>query len=179
MTQVEQQVARLRTLTRLNQLVSSSLDIDRILNGIALAAVELTDAAHVSLWVADEAVEAGHPVKTLRFGEGGVGWVALHRRPLDIPDLLGDERVVARNWFHAHGLRSVHAVPIIHEESLFGVLALLGHEPFDFDADDRDLLDSFVAQAATAIRNARLFTESESRRREAEILTGPDGLAEA
>jgi GAF domain-containing protein len=185
MTQVEQQVARLRTLTRLNQLVSSSLDIDRILNGIALAAVELTDAAHVSLWVADEAtqtlerrafsdeaVEAGHPVKTLRFGEGGVGWVALHRRPLDIPDLLGDERLAGRNWFHARGLRSVHMVPIIHEESLFGVLALLGHEPFDFDADDRDLLDSFVAQAATAIRNARLFTESESRRREAEILTG-------
>ena len=57
MTDLETQVARLRTLARLNQLVSSSLDMDRILGEIATAAVELTDAQIVSLWVADESAQ--------------------------------------------------------------------------------------------------------------------------
>ncbi|MBI2160492.1 MAG: GAF domain-containing protein, partial [Candidatus Rokubacteria bacterium] len=185
MTDFEKQVARLRTLTRLNQLVSSSLEIDRILGEIASAAVELTAADIVSLWVADEAAQtvdlrafsdeamgADHPRRKMRFGEGGVGWVALHRRPLAIPDLQSDTRLANRPWLQAQGLRSVFAVPIIDRDSLLGVIAMAGREPFTFESDDQDLLDSFVAQAATAIRNARLFAESESRRREAEVLTG-------
>ncbi len=183
MIDLEKQVARLQTLARLNQLVSSSLDIDRILSEIASAAAELTDAQIVSLWVADESAQtlelrafsdeamgASHPQRRLRFGEGGVGWVALHRRPLAIPDLLSDTRLANRPWLQAQGLRSVFAVPIIDRDSLLGVIAMLGREPFAFESDDRDLLDSFVAQAATAIRNARLFAESESRRRSAEAL---------
>jgi GAF domain-containing protein/ActR/RegA family two-component response regulator len=183
MTELEQQVARLRTLARLNRLVSSSLDINTILGEIARAAAALTGAEVVSLWVADgqtqtlelrafsnEVMGADHPRRRMRFGEGGAGWVAIHRRPLAISDPWDDDRLVARSWFREHGLRSFHAVPIIHEDSLLGVLALLGREPFDFEPDDQDLLESFVAQAAVAIRNARLFDESESRRRIAEAV---------
>jgi GAF domain-containing protein len=183
MIDLEKQVARLRTLARLNQMVSSSLDIDRILSEIARAAVELTDAQVVSLWVADEAAQtlelrafsdeglgASHPRKRMRFGEGGAGWVALHRRPIFSPDIESDPRLVASSWLRANNLRSAFAVPIIHQESLLGVLAMLGREPFQLSVDDQDLLDSFVAQAAIAIRNARLFAESESRRRVAEAV---------
>ncbi len=192
MTELEKQVGRLRTLARLNQLVSSSLDINRILNEIAAAAAELTEAAVVSLWVADEAartlhlrassnetMRADHPSRTLRFGEGGVGWVAEHRRPLTVPDLLDDARLVARDWFRNHGLRNAVAVPIIHQDSILGVLAMLGREPFAFERDDQDLLDSFVAQAAVAIRNAQIFADSETRRRAAEALVEVGRLVSA
>ncbi len=192
MTELEKQVGRLRALARLNQLVSSSLDIGRILAAIAAAAVELTDAEIVSVWVADEAtrtlhlrassneaMRADHPSRVLRFGEGGVGWVAEHRRPLAVPDLLDDARLVARDWFRDHGLRSAFAVPIIHQDSILGVLAMLGREPFAFERDDQDLLDSFVAQAAVAIRNAQIFADSETRRRAAEALVEVGRLVSA
>ncbi|MBI2015582.1 MAG: hypothetical protein HYS77_08620, partial [Candidatus Rokubacteria bacterium] len=48
---------RLRVLTRLAELVSSSLDTDEILGQIAAAAAELVDAKIASLWVADEAAQ--------------------------------------------------------------------------------------------------------------------------
>ena len=174
---------RLRTLTRLSQVLSSSLDVDAILREIALAAVELTDARVVSLWVADEesrtitlrafsdeAIGADHPARRLRYGEGGAGRVALERCPLEVPDLRTDRQIVARDWLLAHHLRSVYAVPILHEDTLLGVLAMLGERPFSFSDEDRDLLEAFVAQAALAIRNARVFAASEARRREAEAL---------
>ena len=41
-------------------------------------------------------------------------------------------------------------------EGLLGVLSILGRGPVTVDSDDTDLLDSFVAQAAVAIDNARL-----------------------
>ena len=177
------QVDRLRTLARLSRVLSSSLDGDGILREIALAAVELTEAKIVSLWVADEesrtlalhafsddTIGADLPTRTLRYAEGGVGWVAVHRRPLEIEELSSDRRVVEHDWFRAHDLRAAYAMPIVHEDTLLGVLAMFGERPFRFTGEDRDLLDAFVAQAAVAIKNARLFAASEARRREAEAL---------
>jgi two-component system, sensor histidine kinase and response regulator len=62
-----------------------------------------------------------------------------------------------RDWFQAHDLRSMLAVPIIHQEVLLGVLVLVGRQPFQLEPDEQALLDTFVAQAAVAIRNASLY----------------------
>ncbi len=56
------------------------------------------------------------------------------------------------------------------EGSLLAVLALNGPQPFRFERDDQDLLNSFVAQAAVALRNAQLYAETQRREREATIL---------
>jgi PAS domain S-box-containing protein len=55
-------------------------------------------------------------------------------------------------------------VPIVHQDALLGVLALNGRAPFDLDPEDRELLESFVGQAALAIRNARLYEEARGAR---------------
>ena len=175
--------SRLRTLAQLTELVSSSVDADEILRHIVAAAAQLIATRLVTVWVADEAnrtlelrassdeaLAAGHPSPRLPYGQGGVGWVAANRRPLKIDDLLSDTLIRAGEWFAAHGLRSVYELPIIHGESLLGVLVLFAEQPFSFGSEDRDLLETFIAQAAAAIRNARLFAESERRRREAEAL---------
>src|SRR5262249_33358281 len=73
-------------------------------------------------------------------------------------------------WFRARGLHSAYAVPILFQDQILGVLSLTRATPFDLDDDDTELLDSLVAQAAVAIRNARLFSGSETRRRTAEAL---------
>jgi GAF domain-containing protein len=162
--------ARLRALARLNQIVSSSLEPTEVLSAIAKAAAELMGAA-VVFWIADEATQTlelrafshdwigDYPQRTLRFDQGGVGVVVRHHRLLNVPDVFADERIANHSWFQAHGVRSALLVPILFEDSLLGVLSLVGQEPFRVEADDQDLLDSFVAQAAIALRNARLFED--------------------
>ncbi|RMF88204.1 MAG: GAF domain-containing protein, partial [Nitrospinota bacterium] len=115
---LENRLARLQTLTRLNQFISSSLDIDTVLAEIARAAAVLLQAPSVSFWLADESREIlelrafweeiadrERPQKILRFGQGGVGWVARHRQPLQIDDTFSDERIVGREWRKAYGFR--------------------------------------------------------------------------
>src|SRR5918912_506312 len=119
----------LHTLARLNQLVSSSLDMDQVLHEIAHAAAALVNAPFVHCLIADEATHtlesrassdprmgADLPVKMVPFAQGGVGWVATHRRPLQVADVFTDGRFVGLDWWRAHGLRSFLAVPIVFED---------------------------------------------------------------
>jgi GAF domain-containing protein/DNA-binding response OmpR family regulator len=164
--------ARLATLTRLNRVISSSLDTDTVLREIASAAAALTAVPVVSFWVADEAtrtleirafsngeVARDFPLRTLRFGEAAPGWVAEHRAELRIDDAHADDRTPAGSWWRRHGLRSFLGIPIVFEGSLVGVLSLSDRKPFRLGPDDERLLESFVAQAGAAIRNARLYEE--------------------
>ncbi|MEK7838321.1 MAG: GAF domain-containing protein, partial [candidate division NC10 bacterium] len=118
----------------------------------------------------DPALAADFPVARASFDQGAVGWVATHRQPFQAPDIFADHRFIGREWWQAHGLRSFLAVPVLHEGVLLGVLALHGREPFTLGPDEGDLLDSFVAQAAAAIRNARLHAETRRRLEETRAL---------
>jgi PAS domain S-box-containing protein len=181
---LEARLARFQVLTRLNQLICASLDMDEVLREIATAAATLMDAAFVRIRIADAAAQtlelrtgsnaadgSDHPFKTVRFGEGVVGWVAVHRQPLHIPDVFTDERILAPDWWRAHGLKSFLAVPITHQDELLGVLALYSQQPFRLGPDDQCLLDNFVAQAAAAIRNASLYAAEATARDVAETAT--------
>src|SRR5712692_9955688 len=171
---------RLHTLARLNQLISSSLDRDAVLREIARAAATLTGAPVVHFFIADEAthtlenqtleaVYPDFPVRTLRFDQGGVGWVATHRQPLNVPAIGDDARFVARDWWQAHGFHSFLGLPILCEDALLAVLAMNGRQPFTLSPEDQALLDSFVAQAAVAIRNASLYATEAQARNAAEV----------
>jgi PAS domain S-box-containing protein len=178
---LESRAARLQTLMRLNQLMSASLDMNEVLHEIAKAAATLMNAEVASFMVADdatqtlearafsdEAVGADCPVRTLHYGQGAMGWVAMHRQPLHIPDVFADPRYLARDWLRSHGLRSFFGIPIILEETLLAVLSLLGREPFHCSRDDEALLESFIAQAAVTIRNASLYSAVATARDAAE-----------
>ncbi len=175
--------ARLQALTRVSHLISASLDPNAVLKEIAHAATNLMEAPVVSFWIADErlqalevrecwygGVRAEYPVKRVAFGEGHVGWIAANRKPLNIPYVLTDPRCLAREWCRAKNLVSFLGVPVVFEGALLAVLALEGLEPFRFERDDQDLLGSFVAQTAVALRNAQLYADTEQREREARIL---------
>ncbi|MEX2224464.1 MAG: GAF domain-containing protein [Candidatus Rokuibacteriota bacterium] len=174
---------RLRTLTRLNQLVSSSLEPDEVLSGIAAAAAELTAVPVVSVWVVDAAAKrldarafaapdgvGDVPRRSCTVGEGDVGWVASERRPLELADAWSDPRTTNLEWWRTHGLRSFLGIPIVFQDMLLGVLVFRDREPFRFGPDDRELLDVFVGQSASAIAKARLFQDVQDRRRLTENL---------
>jgi signal transduction histidine kinase/DNA-binding NarL/FixJ family response regulator len=127
----------------------------------------------VSFWTVDEAARrirlsactnaslaTGLPPGGLAFGQGLTGWVALHRQSLAVDDVVGDPRAlnaINPQWRIGAGLRSFYGVPVIHQGTLMAVLVLNGYEPFRPGQEDLALLESFVAQAAIAIRNASLY----------------------
>jgi len=173
----DRRLARLRGLARLSGVIASSLDLDQVLSEIARAAAQLMEAPAVGLWVADEAARTLEPRafsdehlaatyarRQIGFDEGLPGWVAAHRQAVVVPDVFADGRILAVDWFRQHRLRSAYVVPIVHQDALLGVLALNGQAPFDLDPEDRELLESFVGQAALAIRNARLYEEARGAR---------------
>jgi GAF domain-containing protein/ActR/RegA family two-component response regulator len=173
---------KLRTLIQLIELISSSLDTDEILRQIATAAVRLTGARCVSLWVADEAarivelracsdaaIGAGHPAPRLAYGQGVAGWVTLHDEPVKADD-LSRTQMVARDWHASHGLQSLYALPVAYQDTVVGVLVLMAEKPFDLEKEEYEILEALIAEAGAAIRNGRLLAESERRRGTAEAL---------
>ena len=175
---LEHRLARLRSLTQLNQRISSSLHLDEVLRAIAQAAATLMQAPAASFWLANEATQtlefhscsneragADWPLAELSFAQGGAGWVATHRIILNVPDVFADVRIAAHHWFRAHGFQSALLVPIMLDDTLFAVLTMVRAEPFHLDVDDQYVLDHLSAQAAVAIRNAHLYRDSENRRR--------------
>jgi signal transduction histidine kinase/CheY-like chemotaxis protein len=181
---LESDFERLRTLARVSQAVSSSLDTGRVLKAIASAAATLMGAPLATFWLVDEvartmrasafsdealAADLLHP--TIAFGQGPLGRAALERRLVHVPDIEADDAVILnRSWFHSHGLSSFLGVPVVLGDSLLAMLSLVGAKPFALGAGEQDLLDAFVGQAAVAIRNARLFAETERRERETSAL---------
>jgi diguanylate cyclase (GGDEF)-like protein len=175
--EARERAAHLLALARLNQLVSSSLDIDEVLTAIARAAADLMAVPAVLVWIADEEhrtltlrafsdpeLGADYPATVITFDDGVAGWVATHRAPLDLADLAADPRVRpgAVAWVRAHGFRTATLVPIVFQDTLLGVVALLARAPLEQGPDARELLDGFVAQAGIAIRNARLYEQVRS-----------------
>src|SRR5712664_1069883 len=63
------------------------------------------------------------------------------------------------------------ALPIIHHDTLLGVLTLIGRKPFNPRADEQELLQSFITKPAVAISNARLYAGEATARFEAEAAT--------
>src|SRR5438445_4610743 len=106
----------------------------------------------------------------MTYDQGGTGWVARHREPLVVDDMLADERLVNRAWTEQWGIRSFAGYPVLASDELLAVMALGHTEPLRFGKDTRDLIDLFLAQAAIAIQNARAYREAQRRRDVAEVL---------
>ncbi|MFN8526858.1 MAG: GAF domain-containing protein [Chloroflexota bacterium] len=166
----ERRVAQLRTLARLNRLISSSLDMDVVLPEIMRAAAELAGVPWVSLWLADDERQLltradtvdrtrpnAFPVETNGYETGATGWIARNRQELVIDDVLGDDRIIAKDWCVENGLLSFWGRPIMLDGRLLAIMVISGPAPVRFNDDDRQLLDAFAAQTAIAIRNASLY----------------------
>ncbi len=181
---IEARQRRLRALADVNLSLSQQLDPERLLQQITEALARLTGAFVVVLWevqvatgrivrrtfTADPSISVELP-EELTLEQGATGWIARHDRPLFVEDITQDTRIIAVDWALHHDLVAFAGVPVSSGDELLGVLTLnlkRGTLPRE---DDRALLLSFASQAAVAIRNARLFAETESRRRESETLS--------
>ncbi len=95
-------------------------------------------------------------------GTGLVGWTCQNRVSVRLPDVNADSR-----YLHIDPeVRSGIWVPILREDELLGVMALLSTRLNAFSAEDERLLQLFANQAGIAMSNARLYEELRSRNQE-------------
>jgi formate hydrogenlyase transcriptional activator len=92
-------------------------------------------------------------------GEQKVGEIAASGRPLYTDDLLGDPRILDKDWVRREGLESFAGYPLLFRSELVGVLGVFTRQRLT--AQQFQSLEVFAAQAATAIKTAELFSEVE------------------
>ena len=175
--------AQFRTLHTIDVALTSSLELNRVLNLILEKAAELVGAEHGSLRQLEpesgKLVLKAHygdgwtPEKldyTLRIGQGIARWVAEHRRPYLSPDVRHDPL----NIVLFEDMRSSISVPLQYgqedpsePDKFLGVLLLESPRVAAFDQQDVELLEALAQEAVIAIQNAsqhyKLRTEQEKR----------------
>jgi signal transduction histidine kinase len=93
------------------------------------------------------------------------------RAPVQLPDILNEQEFTGtkvRPIFARLGYRSVLAVPLLREGRIMGALTVFRREVGSFSPEVVNLLQTFAAQSALAIQNARLFREIEDKSRQIE-----------
>ena len=176
---------RLTALAEVGRAVSSTLDLQAVLNRIVVHAVQLVGADEGTIYEYDEAsqqflVSVSHGMTDehvaelrtvpLRLGEGAVGRAIASGQPVQVPDVLTPGAYGGRLHDLAvkSGVRALLAVPLVREERIIGGLVVRRREPGEFSAELVGLLETFAAQSALAIENARLFREIEDKGRQLE-----------
>jgi GAF domain-containing protein len=184
--ELAQSVGELRALGEVGQAVSSTLDLQTVLSTIVGHAVQFSGTNGGVIYEYDEAAETfllrasyrmeeslvealrGAPI---RLGEGATGRSAIIRAPVQVPDTL-DEReytsVRLRPMLAQLGYRSVLAVPLLREDRILGAMTVWRKEAGNFSPAIVNLLQTFAAQSALAIQNARLFREIEEKSKQIE-----------
>jgi PAS domain S-box-containing protein len=172
---------RIETVARLSRLVTSSLDVDQALAAVAQAVLESFDTPGVFFWIADEPARRldlrlvvpselapGLDTNTMSYDQDVGGWVARHRRVLNVSDVSADPRALSREWWQRHRFVSALVVPVVAADALLGVLSIVGRAPFS--DEDAALAEGLAAHAAGVLHNAAVFARSEARRQAAEAL---------
>src|SRR5215470_7071739 len=169
-------VEELTALGEVSRALSSTLDLDRVLQTIVTRASQLAGADACSVFEYDEATETFHLRATynleeevvtlarqtpIRIGEGVQGRMAVTREPVQVPDIAEEDayRGPLRDILLRTGTRAVLAVPMLRENELIGGLTVNKRTPGEFSPEIIELLKTFATQSALAIQNARLFQE--------------------
>ncbi len=174
--ELTQSVEKLTALGEVSRAVSSTLDVDTVLDTIVSRASQLAGGAGCSIFEYDEAAEqfelrATHNYDAafvealrsvpLRRGEGLMGRAAEMREPIQVPDITqpGAYQSSVRDTLIRFGYRALLAVPLLREDQIIGSLTFNHKAPGEFPPEVVDVLKTFATQSALAIQNARLFRE--------------------
>ena len=182
-------VDELTALGEVSRVLSSTLDLETVLQTIVRRANDLAGTAGCTIWEYDEArgefrlrasdfphetdaagLESVDRVTTIRKGVGVTTQVMEQRQPVQVLDIAvggAEENPIRRRLIEA-GHHSLLGVPLLSEDEVIGVLAVTRKTPGEFEPDIVRLLSTFATQSALAIQNARLFLEIEDKSRQLE-----------
>jgi len=168
---LEQKIQRLHTLIDVNSLISSSLNLDQILENVMTISKQVMNADASSLMLIDEKTNelvyqvalgsVGEKLKQefrLSLGQGIAGTVAQEGRPLLLEDAYTHPKFF-RGHDEATGYRtkSMITVPLKVGDRITGVAQVINRlDERPFDKDDLELFIALCSMAAIAIENAKM-----------------------
>ncbi len=176
-----------RTLYGVIKLVSSSLELSPMLQGVVDLATEATSCHACFIYLLEDGrltIRAASPVFGEAVGnvqfsvqEGLTGWVARHRTPEFIRDqAMKDPRMKYVPLLREEHFQSMAAVPILSRAGeTIGVIVLHTRAPHEFGEDTLKLLVHIASLVSGAIENAQLY---DRERRRVDSLTGLSELAQ-
>ncbi|MFN8058504.1 MAG: GAF domain-containing SpoIIE family protein phosphatase, partial [Vicinamibacterales bacterium] len=152
------------TLAEIGRDVSAVLDLDQLLTRIAQLTKRVIAYRTFGILLLNEsgteleskvAVQYGEQSGPLRvkLGEGLVGYAALHKEVVLVPDVSTDARYIRA----VADVRSELVVPLLRKGRCLGVFDLESPELGAFDKRHVETLTVLASQAAVAIENARLY----------------------
>jgi signal transduction histidine kinase len=182
-------VDELTALGDVGRVLSSTLDLETVLQTIVTRANRLTGTAGCTIWEYDQAreefrlrvshyadeadaamLQAPGRVTTIHRGQGVTSQVMERREPVQIRDIAAEgayESPIRQPLIEA-GHRALLGVPLLSEDEVSGVLAVTRKTSGEFEPEIVRLLSTFATQSALAIQNARLFLEIEDKGRQLE-----------
>jgi sigma-B regulation protein RsbU (phosphoserine phosphatase) len=161
-----QYIDTLETLAEIGGEMASILDLDTLLARIASLTKRLIDYRTFGIFLLNESTQelemklaarygAGAASRTIKMGQGLVGWAALHRQSVLVHDVSKDPRYLNL----VADVRSELAIPMLIKDRCIGVVDLESPELAAFTKEHKELLTLLASQAAVAIDNARLYEE--------------------
>ncbi len=181
--ELNQTINELLALNRITQSVSATLDFQQTLTliarhvtamlNVAATSVVLRDDDAGEVWFAAAWGEGAEAVlnRRLSLGEGIVGWVALHGKPLIVPNVWDDPRFYPemdrQSGFHT---QSILCVPLQVKGRLIGAIEAMNKLDGEFTDHDLNRLTALTAPAATAIEHAQLYNQLAQRMAQVDAL---------
>ncbi len=161
---------QLRAVRAIGEILATSVGLEALFRKIVPQISHLMHAERSTLFLydpqADEIwskIAEGDLAQIIRLpiGKGLAGWVAEHRKPLNIEDAYIDDRF-NRSVDIETGFKTdtIAAAPVINRKGeLVGVLQVLNRHGGAFSDEDIGLLETIAVQMSFAIENARQAQE--------------------
>ena len=165
-------VQKLEALSKISKAISSDLYLEDILRLIVVVTAEVMKSKICSLWLVDErdkalkirATQSMSEVylkeRSLKLGEGVVGYVAQENRPMMIYNVLKEPRYKEKELARKEGLVSMLSAPMCVKDKVIGVINCYTSSPHKFTKSEIDVLTTVANQAAIAIENAGLIMKA-------------------
>ena len=175
-------VEQLTALGEVSRAVSSTLEVETVLNMVVARANQLAgaDGARSTSMTRARSSSTSAPHTTLTrssprpsgrcpFGKARGSWDGRRRcvSPYRCPTSREPSAYQSslRDALVGAGYRAALSVPLLREDEIIGSLSLTRKMPGEFSPEVVELLKTFATQSALAIQNARLFREIEDKSR--------------
>ena len=166
------------TLLEVEKSLSSSLDLDEVLELILDSLLKVVRYDAVAIFLIDKRKQEIEHIKArgfapalepdlqLKIGQGLAGWVAQTQKSLIVPNVKEDPRYIEARVETQSGM----VVPIMTNQRIIGVFSIESNKLNAYDEDALELLDAFASLAAISIERTRQHQEIlEKRKLEEEL----------
>ncbi len=175
--EAERKVEELDALLAVSREITSTLDLDKVMQTIVNAtaalvrydrcAIAILDRGRLRVGAVSGMAELDRKNPDVRRTEDLFQWVYFSGSDVNVTE-AEDGTISAdrpeteekfRVFFQESGLKAFFGVILKDEEGKLGVLGFESREPIVYDPETRDLLQILVNQATVAVRNAQLYQQ--------------------